>query len=341
MAGATTDSGLSKTQAARSVLTVRHISLRAHDDRITGTASIVNSGPVTVRTDDRRDRHPGCFWRSWNRTSHLRAPFADAGKFDDGPSSDPPGPRARSAHPRDTEQCSASTCIARSDDSQRARTAPIAGTLTLSTSASLRSSGPVPKTTLWSRHTTASTPSTTELHFGSTLRRSTFQCSLDGGPWLTCSSPRSYRALAYGPHAIAVRAISPGGKADPTPAGTSWVVLPASRPARRARARPTGAPRRRQAPASSQPALAMLRRAPQLRVPAQPCPAVPQPCPATPQPLLRHPAIIRRAQTPPGDTTTTTTPPAGNGAVRTRPRRLGMMVSIGRIVRVWVLVGRR
>ena len=51
----------------------------------------------------------------------------------------------------------------------------------------------------------------------------TFQCSLDGAAWQTCSSPQTYRGLADGEHEVRVRAVSTGG-ADATPATASWTV---------------------------------------------------------------------------------------------------------------------
>ena len=66
--------------------------------------------------------------------------------------------------------------------------------------------------------------STAVLRFTATVSRSKFECRLDAGPWLACSSPERYTALVDGPHAFQVRAISPSGKEDPTPARASWTV---------------------------------------------------------------------------------------------------------------------
>ena len=228
-AGASAAGAATKTLAAPSALSVRHVLLRTHSDRITGTATIRNIGPVTVRpttgligirgvssgrgiglsTFALGSLRPGS-----STTVRLRTPALD------GVRSAPGTYRTMlcvDVYSQLRRFAQSSNCT---DD----------GHFVLSTSASIGKSGPPPSTTLVSRHTTSSTPSTTELRFGSTTRRSTFQCSLDGGPWLTCSSPRSYRALVDGAHSVAIRAISPTGRADSTPAGTSWVVLPISRP---------------------------------------------------------------------------------------------------------------
>ena len=87
-----------------------------------------------------------------------------------------------------------------------------------------RPSGPVPKTIIRTGRASVSRSSTAALRFVSTVGRSTFECSLDGGPWLACSSPQSYTALVGGPHALDVRAMTPSGKEDPTPAHATWTV---------------------------------------------------------------------------------------------------------------------
>lgn len=66
-------------------------------------------------------------------------------------------------------------------------------------------------------------PSAT-LRFSSNEVDVTFQCSLDGGTFLACSSPRSYSGLADGTHTFAVRAIDGAGNTDQTPATTSWTI---------------------------------------------------------------------------------------------------------------------
>ena len=62
--------------------------------------------------------------------------------------------------------------------------------------------------------------------FVSTIVHGSFECSLDDGPWLACTSPKTYSALVNGRHVLDVRAISPSGEEDPTPAHRSWTVDP-------------------------------------------------------------------------------------------------------------------
>jgi hypothetical protein len=52
----------------------------------------------------------------------------------------------------------------------------------------------------------------------------TFACSLDGAPFVTCTSPAAFAALAAGSHVFAVRASDGAGNVDPTPATRSWLV---------------------------------------------------------------------------------------------------------------------
>ena len=60
--------------------------------------------------------------------------------------------------------------------------------------------------------------------FASSEPGSAFECSLDGGAFETCASPRQYLDLAAGSHAFSVRAFDLAGNADPTPASRSFVV---------------------------------------------------------------------------------------------------------------------
>jgi hypothetical protein len=52
----------------------------------------------------------------------------------------------------------------------------------------------------------------------------TFECSLDGGPYGACASPKEYTNLSDGTHTFFVRAIDVDGNIDPTPASRSWMV---------------------------------------------------------------------------------------------------------------------
>ena len=55
---------------------------------------------------------------------------------------------------------------------------------------------------------------------------STFECSLDGGAFASCASPKTYSGLALGAHELRVRAIDAAGNVDPTPATHGWTIEP-------------------------------------------------------------------------------------------------------------------
>ncbi|KAB8142250.1 isopeptide-forming domain-containing fimbrial protein [Chloroflexia bacterium SDU3-3] len=58
----------------------------------------------------------------------------------------------------------------------------------------------------------------------SATETATFQCSLDGGVYATCTDPVTFSGLSDGSHTFSVRAIDTAGNTDPTPATYSWTV---------------------------------------------------------------------------------------------------------------------
>ena len=71
----------------------------------------------------------------------------------------------------------------------------------------------------------AATPSTrASFKLASSEQKSTFACSLDGGPFTACKNSPSYRNLAPGQHTFEAKATDPSGNTDSTAAAWSWSI---------------------------------------------------------------------------------------------------------------------
>jgi serine protease len=57
-----------------------------------------------------------------------------------------------------------------------------------------------------------------------------FECSLDGGMFRMCLSPKDYRGLPAGTHTFGVRAADDSGNTDPSPASRGWTIATAGPP---------------------------------------------------------------------------------------------------------------
>ena len=85
-------------------------------------------------------------------------------------------------------------------------------------------------TTAPDTHTITAQPSSptnaTSANFSFTASEAgaTFQCSLDGGVFAACTSPKSYSGLGAGNHSFSVRATDAVGNTDPTPAAANWTI---------------------------------------------------------------------------------------------------------------------
>ena len=82
----------------------------------------------------------------------------------------------------------------------------------------------VPDTTILSGPPSLSNSGRATFTFSSTQAGATFQCSLDGGSFTNCGSPRTYTGLLDGLHTFQVRARDAAGNIDPTPATYDWTV---------------------------------------------------------------------------------------------------------------------
>lgn len=76
----------------------------------------------------------------------------------------------------------------------------------------------------------SSTSTDATFSFTSTEAGSTFQCSLDGVAFASCSNPAVYHNLSLGSHNFQVRATDSSMNTDPSPASVSWTVLDGTPP---------------------------------------------------------------------------------------------------------------
>ena len=81
-----------------------------------------------------------------------------------------------------------------------------------------------PDTTITSQPANPSTATSADFSFGSSEAGSTFQCQLDSGSYVACSSPTNLNGLADGSHTFSVEATDAAGNVDPTPASSTWTV---------------------------------------------------------------------------------------------------------------------
>jgi len=88
-----------------------------------------------------------------------------------------------------------------------------------------------PETTIDTAPETPSDSTTATFAFSSDEVGVSFECSLDGAPFSTCTSPMEVTGLAVGDHHFRVRAIDPSDNADETPERYDWTVVSPDPPA--------------------------------------------------------------------------------------------------------------
>jgi hypothetical protein len=82
-----------------------------------------------------------------------------------------------------------------------------------------------PNTTIGPTMPAANTQSSSAtFDLGSNEPGSTFECRLDGAPFVSCTTPASYSGLADGTHTFDVRATDPAGNVDASPATYTWKI---------------------------------------------------------------------------------------------------------------------
>jgi|GEM_PF-876769 len=88
-----------------------------------------------------------------------------------------------------------------------------------------------PETTITQGPASTTTATTASFSFNSNETGSTFECKLDAGSWVACTTPKSYSGLSIGVHLFSVRAIDAAKNVDATPATQSWTVAALQPPA--------------------------------------------------------------------------------------------------------------
>jgi hypothetical protein len=81
-----------------------------------------------------------------------------------------------------------------------------------------------PETTITAGPVDPTNSASASFSFVASEAGSTFECSLDGGPFAGCASPTTYPGMSDGSHAVEVRATDLAGNTDATPASYGWTV---------------------------------------------------------------------------------------------------------------------
>ena len=68
------------------------------------------------------------------------------------------------------------------------------------------------------------TSSSASFTFSSTEFGSSFECRIDSGTWMPCTSPQEYSTIPDGTHTFDVRATDVAGNTDPDPARHTWTI---------------------------------------------------------------------------------------------------------------------
>jgi subtilisin family serine protease len=93
-----------------------------------------------------------------------------------------------------------------------------------SNAASATADATAPQTIIDVKPASVTNQTTATFEFSSNESGSTFQCSLDGGAFATCGSPKTYSGLGQGSHIFEARAVDPAGNVDASPASWTWTV---------------------------------------------------------------------------------------------------------------------
>jgi MYXO-CTERM domain-containing protein len=83
----------------------------------------------------------------------------------------------------------------------------------------------VPDTTIVSGPSGNTESTSATFTFSSNEAGVTYECSLDGASYVTCSNPATFADLAEGEHTLLVRARDSAGNVDASPAMATWTVV--------------------------------------------------------------------------------------------------------------------
>lgn len=87
-----------------------------------------------------------------------------------------------------------------------------------------------PDTSITSGPSGTTTSSSASFSFSASEAGSSFECKLDSGAWVACSSPTSLMGLSDGSHTFSVRATDAAGNTDASEATRTWTVNTAAPP---------------------------------------------------------------------------------------------------------------
>ncbi|MCW2995918.1 MAG: putative internalin, partial [Conexibacter sp.] len=80
-----------------------------------------------------------------------------------------------------------------------------------------------PETTITSAPANG-TSTSASIAFNASESGSSFECKLDGGAYVACTSPKAYNSLALGSHTFSVRATDAAGNTDASPDTATWTI---------------------------------------------------------------------------------------------------------------------
>ena len=106
----------------------------------------------------------------------------------------------------------------------RAVTTDLAGNSSTSALVTVTVDNAAPNTSITSQPADPTSSAGASFSFTSSEGGSTFECQIDGGGWVACTSPKTYLSLADGSHTFQVRATDAAGNLDASAAGYTWLV---------------------------------------------------------------------------------------------------------------------